>query len=236
MADKFQNKYRIPSARLPNWDYGWAAAYFITICTKDRECFFGEIVNGEMNLSKVGVIADVLWYEIKNHAKNIELGEFVVMPNHIHGIIVLNENDGTNGADPDVTVETTHSNVETTHALSLPSEPLKQSPQLEQPQPSDPSEQSEPLKQPEHPEQPEITEPSKTIAQQRFQNQGKNTISSIVGGYKSAITKHANRLKLDFAWQSRFHDHIIRDEQSFQTISNYILNNPKNWSDDKFFK
>ena len=212
MADKFQNKYRIPSARLPNWDYGWAAAYFITICTKDRECFFGDIVNGEMNLSKVGVIADVLWYEIKNHAKNIELGEFVVMPNHVHGIIVLNGNDVTN--DGDFTVETTH-------ALSL------QSPQLEQPEPLNPFDPPEQSQQPETP---------KTIAQQRFQNQGTNTISSIIGGYKSAITKHANRLKLDFVWQSRFHDHIIRDEQSFQTISNYILNNPKNWSDDKFFK
>ncbi len=239
MADKFQNKYRIPSARLPNWDYGWAAAYFITICTKDRKCFFGDIVNGEMNLSKVGVIADVLWYEIKNHAKNIELGEFVVMPNHVHGIIVLNGNDVTNGADADVTVGTTHSNVETTHALSLqPSQP-EPPPQPETFNPSETLNPCESQEQPESPDQPPepplITHP-KTIAQQRFQNQGKNTISSIVGGYKSAVTKHANRLKLDFAWQSLFHDHIIRDEQSFQTISNYILNNPKNWSDDKFFK
>ena len=96
MAEKFQNKYRIPSARLQYWDYGWNAAYFITICTKDRACVFGEIKNGSMNLSGIGIIADVLWYEIKNHAKDIELGEFIVMPNHIHGIIILNGNDATN--------------------------------------------------------------------------------------------------------------------------------------------
>ena len=182
MDEKFKNKYRIPSARLQHWDYGWAAAYFVTICTNDRECLFGEIKNGSMNLSGIGVIADIMWYEIKNHAKNIELGEFVVMPNHVHGIIVLNGNDA---------------HVETTHALSLQ---------------------------------------SKTIGQQRFQNQGKNTLSSIVGGYKSAVTKHAHRLQFDFAWQPRFHDHIIRDEKSFQTISNYIVNNPSNWSADQFFK
>lgn len=206
MSDKFQNKYRIPSARLPNWDYGWDAAYFITICTKDRECYFGEIENGSMNLSKIGVIADILWYEIKNHAKNIELGDFVVMPNHIHGIIVLNGNhkiDATGGSEISSDVST---DVETRHALSL------------------------------QPEPPQPTEPGKTIAQQRFQNQGKNTLSSIVGGYKSAVTKHANRLKLNFAWQPRFHDHIIRDEKSFRNISAYIVNNTANWSSDQFFK
>jgi REP element-mobilizing transposase RayT len=74
----------------------------------------------------------------------------------------------------------------------------------------------------------------KTIAQQRFQNIGKNSVSSIVGSYKSAVTKHANRLGYEFAWQTRFHDHIIRDKTSFEKISNYIINNPANWQDDQF--
>jgi len=207
MSDKFQNKYRIASARLPGWNYGWNASYFISICTKDRECFFGEIVNGEMNLSKTGVIADLMWYEIKNHAKGVELDEFIVMPNHVHGIITLN---GEDERPPTILNANGDSNVETRHALS----PKKQ---------NDNS----------------IVETRHALslpAQQRFQNQGKNTISSIVGGYKAAVTKHANRLKFDFAWQPRFHDHIIRDEQSFQTISNYIINNAQNWSEDKFFK
>ena len=87
--DKFQNKYRIGSARLKKWDYRNDAAYFITICTQGRECFFEGITDGKMNLSAIGIIADVLWYEITNHTKNVELGSFVVMPNHIHGIIEL---------------------------------------------------------------------------------------------------------------------------------------------------
>jgi putative transposase len=206
MAEKFENKYRIPSARLQHWDYGWSAAYFVTICTRQRECLFGEIVNGAMNLSGIGIIADVLWCEIKNHTKNIGLGNFVVMPNHVHGIIILNGND-VNGSTAGTTGSTAEAmpTVETTHALSL---------QLEQQQ------------------QP----PPPTIGQQRFQNQGKNTLSSIVCGYKSAVTKHANRLKFKFQWQPRFHDHIIRDEKSFQAISNYIENNPSNWSEDQLYR
>src|SRR5690554_7950352 len=90
---KFNNKYRIQSARVPWWDYGNAGAYFITICTKDRAHFFGEIQEAKMIWSPVGAIADVLWHEIPNHTNNVELGAFVVMPNHIHGILILNGDD-----------------------------------------------------------------------------------------------------------------------------------------------
>ena len=90
MDGKFQNKYRNASTRLQNWDYGWNASYYVTICTANRKCYFGDIVDGKMKLSNIGVLADVFWYEINNHAKNVELDVFVVMPNHVHGIIILN--------------------------------------------------------------------------------------------------------------------------------------------------
>ena len=206
MTDKYNNKYRIPSTRLQNWDYGWAAAYFVTICTKNRECYFGDIINGEMQYSPLGAIADVLWYEIKNHTKNIELDIFQVMPNHIHGIIVINEKndccDNNNNND-----NNGNGNVEKGHALSL--QPSRQS--------TIPSNKQQ-----------------QTIGQQRFQNQGKNTLSSIIGSYKSAVTKHAHRLGFGFEWQPRFYDHIIRDNESYERIRNYIINNPKNWDNDKF--
>ncbi len=73
-----------------------------------------------------------------------------------------------------------------------------------------------------------------TIGQQRFQNIGENSISSIVGSYKSTVTKHAHRLVFEFEWQTRFYDHIIRNDESFQKISNYIINHPVNWQEDKF--
>jgi hypothetical protein len=62
------------------------------------------------------------------------------------------------------------------------------------------------------------------------------TISSVVRSYKSAITKHANRLGFENGWQSLFHDHIIRDDAAYQKINNYIENNPLNWENDTFFK
>ena len=96
----FKNKYRIESARLQTWDYSSERLYFITICTKDRNQYFVEVVHYEMQLSPAGILADVFWHEIKNHAKNIELGEFVVMPNHIHGILILHGADAPSTAVP----------------------------------------------------------------------------------------------------------------------------------------
>ena len=90
---KFRGTYRIPSARAQWWDYGRDGIYFITICTHNRKFYFGDIKDGKMILSQVGVLADVFWHEIPNHAKNVTLCEFKVMPNHIHGIIILDGNE-----------------------------------------------------------------------------------------------------------------------------------------------
>ena len=170
--------------RWRTWDYRWDGAYFITICTKNRAHFFGEIENQKMILSNVGILADVFWHEIKNHAKNVTLDAFVVMPNHIHGILILEGNmDGRDRAFPVLPV-------------------------------------------------PENKRPDQT----RFQNIGKNSISSIVGSYKSAVTKHANRLGLESGWQIKFYDNVIRNEALFVRIQNYIINNPRNWENDKFFE
>lgn len=61
-----------------------------------------------------------------------------------------------------------------------------------------------------------------------------DTVSTIIRSYKSAVTRHANRLELPNGWQPRFYDHVIRDNDGYQRISDYIVNNPANWHDDKF--
>ena len=199
--DKYKNKHRIASTHLQHWDYRWSGAYFMTIFTQNREHFFGEIVDGKIPWSHVGIIANILWHQIPHHANNVELGKFVVMPNHIHGTVIISDNTDSN-------------DVGTKHALSLRLQPSSQPPTRQ----SSNKTPIQPL----------------TISQQGFQNIGENSTSSIVGSYKSAVTKHANRLGLVFQWQSRFHDYIIRGDQSFQKISEYIENNPTNWQDDKF--
>lgn len=185
MQNKFKNKYRISSARLQTWDYSNNGAYFITICTQNRHHFFGNINNGIMQLSEIGKLAEQFWYEIPNHFPMVELGNFVVMPNHVHGILII---DKTNDSS---FVETRHCLVSTIHSNTI-------------------------------------------IGSSRFQNQGKNTISSIVGSYKSIVTKISRQINPNFGWQSRFHDHIIRNSKSFDNIQNYIEQNPLNWATDKF--
>ena len=91
--NKFKNKYRISSNRLANWNYGQNGYYFITICTKNRKNYFGEIINKRMSLSNVGTIANQSWLAIPQHFSNVILDEFVIMPNHVHGILIIN-NDG----------------------------------------------------------------------------------------------------------------------------------------------
>jgi REP element-mobilizing transposase RayT len=135
-----------------------------------------------MHYSESGSMARKLWLEIPEHFPFVQLSEFVIMPNHVHGILIL------------------------THAKSnVDAGPLIK---------------------------PAIT---KTPGQERFQNQGRNTVSSIIGGYKSAVTRHARRLGFEFQWQERFWDHVIHDNNEFRRIKKYIMDNPANWHDDDFF-
>jgi len=87
--------------RLKNYDYSNDGHYFVTICTKNRENFFGKIKDQKMFLNEIGKIAKICWLEIPKHFPNVILDEFVIMPNHIHGIIIIdnpiNKNENTVG-------------------------------------------------------------------------------------------------------------------------------------------
>ncbi|MGM0531587.1 MAG: hypothetical protein ACQER7_09560, partial [Bacteroidota bacterium] len=95
MSDKFQDKYRIPSARLPGYDYSRQGKYFITLCTGDQGCYFGNIENQTMFLSESGKIVQEQWMETPDIRPdmNLILDVFCVMPNHFHAIIEIGENE-----------------------------------------------------------------------------------------------------------------------------------------------
>lgn len=190
----YKNKYRIPSARLQHWDYGWNAAYFVTICTHNRQCFFGEISNGKMELSEMGKTATIYWMEIPDHFPFVNLGAFVVMPNHIHGIVVIDKPQTVNAPIPDP-VETPNLGVSTDGVTNINVTNMN-------------DKNNDPWKP--------------------------GTLGVIINQYKRKCTIESRKIDPEFAWQSRFHDHIIRDEKSYQNISQYIINNPANWDNDKF--
>jgi len=109
-SDKYKGKYRIPSTRLQMWDYSRDGWYFVTICVNDHQCFFGKIEDAKMVLNNVGKLVEKYWLEIPNHFNNVKLDYFVVMPNHLHGIVIINQptTDDNNNVYPKpcVVVET----------------------------------------------------------------------------------------------------------------------------------
>ena len=89
----FKNKYRIESIRLAGYDYSQTGIYFVTICCYQKQHFFGEINNGHIALSPIGRMAKQYWLEIPKHYPNIKLDEYIIMPDHIHGLInIINNN------------------------------------------------------------------------------------------------------------------------------------------------
>lgn len=181
--EKYKGKYRIPSARLQTWDYGSNGMYFITICTHNREHYFGEIVDGKMKFFEIGRIAEKYWYEIPERFSYIHLDAFVVMPNHVHGILLIDKPmDAPPDATPSPIVETISPGGITGH----------KNPMFHQ------------------------------------------NISRTMRWYKGRCSLEIRKTHADFAWQARFHDHIIRNNESFEIIQHYVRNNPQKWHQDQF--
>ena len=170
------------SLRLKEYDYTQPGAYFITIVTQDRTQLFGEIVDGEMHLNDAGRVVQSLWDEIPTHFPNSDMGTFVVMPNHVHGIIIIN-NATTVGA---------------THASPL-------------------HDHGSPLRN----DKPKGPEPQ--------------SIGAIIGSFKSAVTNRINKMRNAPGarlWQRNYYEHVIRDDNDYESIVDYILANSFNWEKD----
>ncbi len=251
---KFQNKYRIQSARLADWDYGSNATYFITICTHGRLHYFGEISRvlsgvetqhfaslrspnitqtqhfaslrspnilqtqnfaslpqNTMNLSQLGMQAHKCAIEIPEHFPFVIMDTFIVMPNHVHLLFtickpddMINDDDDNNGNnDENGSNDSNEPNVETQNFASL--------------QPYTKKSPSKPMNQ--------------------FGPQSKN-VASVIRGFKIGVTNFAHVETQDFAslqkfqWQARFHDHIVRDEEEYFRIRDYINDNVNRWNED----
>jgi len=182
--EKFQNHYRIPSARAP-WHAYDDGAYFVTICTAHREHYFGEISNGKMQLTAIGKFVANNLQTISTHCPYAEIPSFVIMPNHLHAIVFIDGNKIPSIAGRDAAC----------HVSTIPTEN-------------------------------DIT--GKNTKMREIANQS-GWLSVCIGGIKSAVTKYAHQNNIDFEWQTRFHDHIIRDFIEMSRIAQYIENNVAQW-------
>lgn len=199
-TEKFKNKYSITSSRLKNYDYSSNGAYFVTICTKNRKHFFGDIIDGKMQLSEIGEIANDCWNQITYHFPFVQLGEFIVMPNHVHGILIIDKT-----IDFTIAVET----------QNLASQYLASQYQTQRKIPRSNTDETQ---------------------ENKFGPQSQN-LASIIRGFKIGVTKYVrNNTNVFEIWQSKFHDHIIRNENEFEIISDYIKNNPIKWQEDKYYE
>ncbi|MCF7803755.1 MAG: transposase [Candidatus Marinimicrobia bacterium] len=206
MPDYFRNKYRIDSHRLKGWDYRTPGWYFVTICTYEGIEYFGDIRNKIMGLSELGCTVWKYWYEIPTHQPHVQLGEFIVMPNHVHLTMQL-----TKGSiDKNRPVETLHqagtndskevSEVETCHGTSL-----------------------------------QGNGPASRIKFMAEISPKSGSLSIIINHFKGAIrTWCKNNGHGTFAWQPGFHDHIVRNNTSLERINEYIRTNPEYWEEDRY--
>ena len=206
-------KTRKPN-RLKGFDYAQDNLYFVTSCVHKMVCCFGDVIGTDRDLScthppctdisntnlprtdppgndnkniteprmvlnESGKIADRQWHWLGEQYPYIVLHEFIVMPNHIHGIIEIKR-------DAEMEIVRTGRYM-AGRDLPLPIPKIK-------------------------------------------------SLSEIIGAYKMTVSKQIHLAGYtDFSWQRSFHDHIIRDQKSYERISNYIIKNPKTWYDDKFF-
>ncbi len=200
--------------RFRGYDYSQSGWYFITICVQNRECLFGQIENGRMVLKEAGKIVTECWHDLPNHYPNCRLEEFIVMPNHFHGIVVIV------GATPCGRPK----NVVVVPRRYIMAQTLRWG--------TNPNENN----------QPRGIESVATHRIESGQPHGvAPTLGDVMDWFKTMTANDYIRgVKINKwppfdkrVWQRNYYDHIIRDEKSYWAIKEYIRNNPAHWTFDE---
>jgi REP element-mobilizing transposase RayT len=202
----YKNQYRFNSIRLPHQDYTQNSWYFVTICTYKKINYFGRIIDHEMLRSPIGETAHQYWQDIPQHHQNIEIDSFIIMPNHVHGIIIINHSLENNRHYKDVN-HNNYGNVNNTYRRDVACNVSTDNNEYNLPK--------------------AMSEISPKAG----------SLSTIIRSYKAAITRWCRQNGYDsFAWQSRFYEHIIRNDKSLTKIREYIFNNPIEWEEDENYQ
>lgn len=202
------NRHHRRSIRLKGYDYTASGAYFITICTHHRECLLGTVAVGEMQLSQLGHVVRSHWLKLPNHHLHVELDEFIVMPNHFHGILILIDNpamsnaihrdlDVSDAIDTDVRAGLADTFADTIDRFT--------------------------------------TKPAPTAGLVYPKRHG---IPEIVRGFKTFSARRINQIRKTEGmpvWQRNYYERVIRDDRALHNIQRYIKSNPQSWQQDKLY-
>ncbi len=211
------NMHHRRSIRLKGYDYSSEGLYFITICSQNKQCVFGHIKNGEMYLNELGQMVQDEWINTMSVRKDeVELHEFIVMPNHIHAIIEIcpqSPDQGVcdtplppNASQPLNASQSTRRGVLHTPSIANGTGVSHMLPFLQ------------------------IPNPEKGVCDTPLRSPSR-TVGAIVRGFKGAVTKKAGQ----HIWQRNYFEHIIRSGESYQLIAEYIISNPTRWNIDRFY-
>ncbi len=197
------------SIRLKGYDYSREGAYFITICCQDMKHRLGKVIKGAMILNEFGQIAHDEWASLKIRYPHFEFDVFQIMPNHMHGIVVI--------GGPTLAVGRSHASHEIIPSIDFQNIDHRLIDDLDHPM-----------------------DDRATVKVARAEEKNAS-IPDVMGAYKSIVSNRCLEIYKSLGkimgkfWQRSYNDKIIRDERAFQNISNYIVNNPKKWSEDRFY-
>lgn len=215
MADRFHRR----SIRLRGYDYAQAGAFFVTANTHARMHLFGRIAGGVMHPSPLGALVQRCWDAIPEHMPHVDIGEFVVMPDHVHGIVVIrdvgarHDAPGIGAADPRDHTDTTRHTIPDDPGTGPGGDPDISGTRG----PHTGARHDAPLRDPRKP--PGIP---------------RGALGQVVASFKSAVTRIAYHDGLlprgTPVWQRNYYEHIIRDAARYDRIARYIAENPAKWT------
>ena len=257
--------HRRRSIRLKNYDYSQKGLYFITICTHGQQCLFGNIdraypvgagskparteitrrnpIQTEpagMRLNDFGRIVQYTWFDLVNHVDNIKLHEFIVMPNHVHGIIEIVTKSVGAGSKPTPVCQPPGHNYENGKEIKSKRELNLEEPGLQTWAGLEPAPTKLVRTEAAHTEFTPIRLGDSLHAQSKTNHRIKTKpLSEIVRQLKTFSARRVNQLRKtpgNPVWQRNYYEHVIRNETAYCKISEYILNNPRSWPEDRYYK
>ena len=203
--------------RLRGYDYTRHGAYFVTICTRNRACLLGDVIEGTTHLSEAGQLAQAVWEDLPRHYPHVQLDAWTIMPNHVHGIIVLTDGDTEPDGAPSVgaglkPAPTTNADAPRHHPHVHNAGASPHRPHV-------------------HDDVGAGFKPAPTTNASAL----RHGLPEVVRAFKTFSSRRINASQGTTGtpfWQRNYYEHIIRNEEDLNRIRQYIEDNPARWHED----